>query len=90
MSTKKTAKTTKANLTPADFEKRIKQLKDIIDKLESDELPLDQSMKQFETGMKLAREAQDILTNAEQKIQILTDKHSIAEDSDAEDDDRSS
>lgn len=58
--------------SPADFEKRIKALEEIADRLDSDELPLADVLKDFERGMKLAREADAILSKAEQKISRLT------------------
>ena len=58
--------------TPLSFEKSISQLDDIVKQLEKGELTLDESLKQFEKGIKLARSCQKILTQAEQKVEILT------------------
>lgn len=57
----------------ADFEKNLNALEGLVKKLEAGELSLDDSLKQFEKGIKIARECQESLANAEQRIQILTE-----------------
>ena len=54
-----------------DFEKKLKNLEDIVNKMESGELSLDDSLKNFEKGVSLARECHDQLNKAEQKVQEL-------------------
>ena len=54
------------------FEKSLEKLEDIVSKLEDGDLPLDESLKLFEEGVKLSRECQERLANAERKIQKLT------------------
>lgn len=54
------------------FEKSLAELENIVQQLEKGELSLDDSLKQFESGIVLARNCQEILRNAEQKIKILT------------------
>lgn len=54
------------------FEQSISELEDIVKQLEKGELSLEESLKQFEKGINLARGCQDVLNQAEQKIQILT------------------
>lgn len=56
-----------------DLEKAIADLENLVEELESGELPLDKSLKQFEKGVKLSRECQAALSEAEQKVQILID-----------------
>lgn len=53
------------------FEDKIKELEVIAQELESGGLNLDESMKKFETGMKLSKECTKILDEAEKKIMIL-------------------
>ena len=67
-------KTPKKPVAPADFEKSFQQLNLIIEKMESGELSLDASLKQFEEGIALIRSCQQTLSEAEQKVQILTGK----------------
>lgn len=53
------------------FENKINELEEIAKKLESGELNLDESMKEFEDGMKLSKECTKILDEAEKKIMVL-------------------
>ena len=53
------------------FEGALQELEDAADKLESGELGLDDSIKEFEKGIKLARYCQQKLEEAERKIEIL-------------------
>ncbi|OGV31152.1 MAG: exodeoxyribonuclease VII small subunit [Legionellales bacterium RIFCSPHIGHO2_12_FULL_35_11] len=57
---------------PIPFEKSIAELEAIVKQLEKGELSLDDSLKQFEKGISLARTCQEKLTNAEQKIEFLS------------------
>lgn len=57
---------------PIRFEQSIAELEEIVRQLEKGELSLDDSLKQFEKGIGLARRCQDVLNQAEQKIEILT------------------
>ena len=43
----------------------------LVDELESGDLPLDKAMKKFEQGIKLTRSCQTALKDAEQKVKIL-------------------
>jgi exodeoxyribonuclease VII small subunit len=54
------------------FEQSIEELEHIVGQLEKGELPLDDSLKQFEKGINLAQKCQKILSQAEQKIEMLT------------------
>lgn len=53
------------------FEKSVKQLDTIVEQMESGELSLDESLKLFEKGVKLTRECQKTLVDAEAKIEKL-------------------
>ena len=55
------------------FEKVLGELEEIVQQLEKGELSLDDSLKKFEKGIHLARQCQDTLTEAEQKITFLSD-----------------
>ena len=65
-----------------DLEKAMGELEEIVEQLESGELTLDNSLQQFEKGVKLSRECQSALTEAEQKVQILIDSELKDMDSD--------
>ena len=53
------------------LEKSLAQLEDLVEELESGDLPLETAMKKFEEGIKLTRGCQAALKDAEQKVQIL-------------------
>lgn len=55
----------------ADFESALTELETLIEQLESGDLSLDASLKAFEQGIKLTRECQQRLADAEQKVQKL-------------------
>lgn len=62
-----------ANNKPASkLESNISNIEKLIDQLETDELTLTDSLKAFEKGIKLIRDCQSELNNAEQKIKTLT------------------
>ena len=65
-----------------DFEKALGELEELVSKMESGELNLDQSLSAFEAGIKLTRECQAALDKAEQKVQLLLERHGeiISED----------
>lgn len=54
-----------------DLEKSLTDLEDLVEELESGDLPLEKAMKKFEDGIKLTRACQTALKEAEQKIEIL-------------------
>ncbi|MBO5348634.1 MAG: exodeoxyribonuclease VII small subunit [Clostridia bacterium] len=53
------------------FEVAMKQLEEIANELEKNELDLDKAVEKFEEGMKLSKKCSEILENAEKKITIL-------------------
>lgn len=55
----------------ADFEKSLAELESIVERLEQGDLSLEQSLKQFERGIALARSCQAALKQAEQKVEML-------------------
>ena len=56
---------------PVDLEKSLKHLEQIVDELESGDLPLEKAMQRFEEGIKLTQSCQTALKDAEQKVDIL-------------------
>lgn len=53
------------------FEEQIAELEQIINELENGNLNLDDSVAKFEEGMKISKECNKMLENAEKKITIL-------------------
>ena len=61
-----------------DFESSLKELEKIVEKLEDDDINLEDSVKSFEKGMTLVKECQKQLQSAELKIKkLLGDGSSI-------------
>lgn len=54
------------------YEQAIERLEDLIERIESGEIGLEESLKQYETGMALIRRCRAILSTAERKIAELT------------------
>ena len=57
-----------------DFEKSLVRLEEVVKRLESTDLSLDEAMKLFEEGVTLSRECQKQLEEAEGRIEILLKK----------------
>ena len=57
-----------------DFEKSLARLEEVVRRLESPQLSLDEAMKLFEEGVALSRECQKQLEDAEGKVEILLKK----------------
>jgi exodeoxyribonuclease VII small subunit len=58
-------------MAEAKFEKDLERLEQIVEALETGGLSLDESLKRFEEGIKLARRCEKALTDAEKRIEIL-------------------
>ncbi|OON37543.1 exodeoxyribonuclease VII small subunit [Izhakiella australiensis] len=56
---------------PVSFENALQQLEQIVSRLESGELPLEEALNEFEHGVQLARAGQQQLQQAEQRVHIL-------------------
>lgn len=53
------------------FEESLKELEEIVEKLENGDVTLDESVKLFENGMKLTKSCKKQLENAEKKVTML-------------------
>lgn len=65
---------TKETKTP-DFEKALVELEAVIERLEKGDLSLENSLKDFEQGVKLARSCQSALNNAQQRVEKLIEEN---------------
>lgn len=61
----------KKNEAPVSFETSLNELEQIVTRLESGDLPLEEALNEFERGVQLARQGQVKLQQAEQRVQIL-------------------
>lgn len=64
----------KNNLTKLTFEQAIRQLTDIVGKIEQGEIPLQDSLNQYEKGMALIKHCKDILQKAEKRIEKISEQ----------------
>lgn len=53
------------------FEASLKELETIVKQLEEGDMPLEDSLKLFEAGVRLSRECRERLSNAERRIEVL-------------------
>ena len=65
----------KENQTDFNFEKALENLEEIVSSMENGELTLEDSLKAFEKGIKLTRECQGALRDAEQKVRVLLNEN---------------
>lgn len=56
------------------FEEAMKKLEKIVTELESGNFNLDESVLKFEEGIRIAKQCNNMLENAEKKITILLEK----------------
>jgi exodeoxyribonuclease VII small subunit len=54
-----------------DFEAAMRDLEELVERLEAGDLPLEESLAAFERGVLLTRGCQTALKEAEQKVEIL-------------------
>jgi exodeoxyribonuclease VII small subunit len=62
----------KNDLSKLSFEEAIKELTGIVGKIEQGEIPLQDSLTQYERGMALIKHCQDILRTAEKRIEKIS------------------
>ena len=55
----------------ATFEQSIETLEQLVERMEKGGLPLEDALKDFESGITLVKECQKSLNDAEQKVEIL-------------------
>lgn len=75
----------KKKSTAFDFEQSLENLEELVTAMEDGDLSLEDSLQAFEKGIKLTRECQTALKNAEQKVRILINDNGDTEELDIED-----
>ena len=58
-----------------EFEQSLSDLQALVERLESGDLSLEESLATFEQGISLTRECQSALQNAEQRINVLLEQN---------------
>ena len=71
----------KTEVDKLSFEEAIKELTNIVGKIEKGQIPLQDSLEQYEKGMALIKQCRTILQKAEERIEKIT-KEEETEDSD--------
>ena len=59
---------------PVEFEAALEELEALVTRMEEGDLPLEEALKQFEKGIRLTRDCQRALREAEQKVDLLMEK----------------
>ena len=62
----------KTDVDKLSFEESIKELTDIVGKIEQGEIPLQESLEQYEKGMALIKQCRTILQKAEERIEKIS------------------
>jgi exodeoxyribonuclease VII small subunit len=62
------------------FEEALEELESLVTSMEEGDLSLEESLQAFEKGIKLTRECQTALKQAEQKVQVLLNQSGDTED----------
>ena len=63
----------KDDITELGFEESIKELTNIVGKIEQGQIPLQDSLQQYERGMALIKQCRTILQKAEKRIEKITE-----------------
>jgi len=62
------------DISKLSFEQAIKELTNIVGRIEQGEFPLADSLEQYEKGMALIKHCRDILQKAEKRIEKIAEK----------------
>ena len=73
MAKKKPATEASDELTDVSFEDALAELEGLVEKMETGDLSLEESLAAFERGVKLTRRCQSALKAAELKVKVLTE-----------------
>ena len=61
------------NIEKMNFEQAIKELTEIVGKIETGQIPLQESIEQYEKGMTLIKHCREILMKAEKRIEKISE-----------------
>ena len=67
-----------SHATPPNYETAIAELEAIVSQMESETLPLEKSLEAYKRGAELLKVCQQSLTNAEQQVQIISEKNKLS------------
>jgi exodeoxyribonuclease VII small subunit len=69
----------KTSSSQPSFESAFAELETLVSQMESDKLPLEQSLNAYKRGAELLQICQKSLTDAEQQVQILTEANKLSD-----------
>jgi exodeoxyribonuclease VII small subunit len=61
-----------SDISKLNFEQAMSQLREIVEKVETGQIGLEEAISQYENGCKLVQHCKRILENAERKIEVLS------------------
>ncbi len=67
----------KNDISKMSFEEAIKELTSIVSKIEQGQIPLQDSLEQYERGMTLIKHCRGILQQAEKRIEKIRDRRKV-------------
>ena len=70
---------TKNATSQPSFESAIAELETLVSQMESEKLPLEQSINAYKRGAELLQFCQKFLSDAEQQVRILTEANKLAD-----------
>ncbi len=73
-------KSNEKNKNDFNFEEKLRELEQLVTRMEDGNLGLEESLEAFENGVKLVRDCQQALEAAEQKVKVLTSAEGDTED----------
>ena len=80
-------KTSKKEIDSLSFEQAIENLTEIVDKIETGQVPLQESLQQYERGMETIKHCRKILLDAEKRIEEIAENEEAGDEEESEDDD---
>ncbi|MBN1806533.1 MAG: exodeoxyribonuclease VII small subunit [Sedimentisphaerales bacterium] len=70
----------KDDIAELSFEDSIKELTSIVGKIEQGQIPLQDSLKQYEKGMELIKQCRTILEKAEKRIEKISEQQTKSQE----------
>lgn len=69
----------KTTTLPPSFESALAELEKLVSQMESDKMPLEQSINAYKRGAELLQICQKSLSDADQQVRILTEANKLAD-----------
>ena len=79
-------KDNKKEIESLSFEQAIENLTEIVDKIETGQIPLAESLQQYEKGMEMIKHCRRILLDAEKRIEEIAEEQDEDETEEADED----